>query len=59
MADPGSSTDQLLRSVVGGARDAVHEAARGATEKYDRRYWLACAREGRFTDELWGAIAEQ
>jgi acyl-CoA dehydrogenase len=51
--------EELFGAGVGEAREAVHEAAKGATEKYDRRYWLGCAREGRFTDELWQAMADQ
>lgn len=49
----------LLRGEQAEARSAVHEAARGVTDKYDRLYWLKCAREGRFTDEMWQAMADQ
>lgn len=37
---------------------AVREAVRGVTKRYDRKYWLQCTREGRFTDEMWQAMAE-
>lgn len=49
----------LLSPEIDERRSAVHEAARGVIEKYDRRYWLDCARELRFTDELWQAMVDQ
>lgn len=27
------------------------------TDKYGRSYWLACSREGEFTEELWAELA--
>jgi acyl-CoA dehydrogenase len=44
---------------LGEARAAVHEAARGVTARFGRAYWLDCARTGRFTDEMWDAMADQ
>jgi acyl-CoA dehydrogenase len=44
---------------LGEARAAVFDAARGVTERYDRAYWLACAREERFPDAMWDAMGEQ
>jgi acyl-CoA dehydrogenase len=35
-------------------RDTVKQIAK----KYDRDYWLAKAREGTFTEELWGELAQ-
>lgn len=51
--------DDHLAPYLGDVRAAVHEAARGVTERFDRAYWVRCAREGRFTDEMWGAMVEQ
>jgi acyl-CoA dehydrogenase len=53
------SSVALLGAELGEVRDAVHEAARGVVERYDRRYWLECARSGRFTDDMWQAMGEQ
>jgi acyl-CoA dehydrogenase len=36
----------------------VQEAIQGITKRFDRPYWLKCAREGRATHELWRAMAE-
>lgn len=44
---------------LGDARTAVHEAARGVTERFDRAYWLACARSGTFTEDMWQAMVDQ
>jgi acyl-CoA dehydrogenase len=44
---------------LGEARTAVFDAARGVTERFDRAYWLDCARTDRFPDEMWTAMAEQ
>ena len=49
----------LLGGALGETRDAVHEAARGVIERYGRGYWLDCARSGRFTDDMWQAMADQ
>lgn len=51
--------DDHLAAALGEVREAVHEAARGVTARYDRKYWLDCARSGRFTDEMWAAMVEQ
>lgn len=51
--------DDHLSGALGEIREAVHEAARGVTERYDRKYWVECARAGRFTDEMWAAMVEQ
>jgi acyl-CoA dehydrogenase len=37
---------------------AVQEAVHGVTKRFDRAYWLRCARAGRFTDELWKAMGD-
>jgi acyl-CoA dehydrogenase len=44
---------------LGDARSAVFEAARGVVERFPRSYWLRCAREERFTDEMWAAMGDQ
>jgi alkylation response protein AidB-like acyl-CoA dehydrogenase len=36
----------------------VQDATRGVLRRFDRAYWLQCARAGRFTRELWSAMAE-
>ncbi len=51
--------DDHLADYLGDVRLAVHEAARGVTERFDRKYWLECARAGRFPDEMWQAMVEQ
>lgn len=51
--------DDHLAPYLGDVRAAVHEAARGVTDRFDRAYWVECAREGRFTDEMWQAMVEQ
>jgi acyl-CoA dehydrogenase len=38
--------------------EAVREAAREVAKKYDREYWLGCARDHRFTSEMWTAMGE-
>ena len=38
--------------------EAVREAAREITKRYDRAYWRECVREGRFPSEMWKALAE-
>ena len=49
----------LLGGELGELREAVHEATRGVTEKYGRKYWLECAREDRFPDDMWQAMVDQ
>jgi len=49
----------LLGGEQGELREAVHEATRGVTEKYGRKYWLDCAREDRFPDDMWQAMVDQ
>jgi len=44
---------------LGDVRAAVLEAARGVTERFDRAYWVECAKGGRFTDEMWQAMVDQ
>jgi acyl-CoA dehydrogenase len=44
---------------LGEVRMAVHEAARGVTARFDRAYWVDCARNGQFTDGMWEAMVEQ
>lgn len=36
----------------------VRETVAGLTKRFDRAYWLKCAREGRFIDEQWKAMGE-
>jgi acyl-CoA dehydrogenase len=38
--------------------EAVRQAAAGIVKRYDRAYWLECAREHRFTAEMWTAMGE-
>ena len=38
--------------------EAVRQTAREIAERYNREYWLKCAREGRFTDEMWQAMCD-
>ncbi|MDO8612344.1 MAG: acyl-CoA dehydrogenase family protein, partial [Dehalococcoidia bacterium] len=35
----------------------IREFVRQVARKYGRDYWLACAREGKFTHELWQELA--
>ncbi len=35
----------------------IREFVRQVAKKYGREYWLACAREGKFTHELWQELA--
>jgi acyl-CoA dehydrogenase len=56
---PGPSDADPFGGALGEARAAVLEAARGVTERYDRAYWLDCARTDRFPDEMWSAMGEQ
>ena len=58
MASDAGEIDHLA-PYLGDVRAAVHEAARGVTERFDRRYWLDCARSGRFPDEMWQAMVDQ
>lgn len=37
---------------------ALRDVVRQVTAKYDRAYWLGCAREGRYPDDLWTTMAE-
>jgi acyl-CoA dehydrogenase len=48
-----------LGGALGDVRAAVHEAARGVVERYDRAYWLECSRAERFTDDMWQAMVDQ
>ncbi|MGH9429675.1 MAG: acyl-CoA dehydrogenase family protein, partial [Terriglobia bacterium] len=36
----------------------VRQATEGVTKRFDRKYWLQCARAGRFTTELWQAMGD-
>lgn len=38
--------------------EAVRQAAVEVAKVYDRAYWLDCAREHRFTSEMWSAMGE-
>ena len=38
--------------------EAVRQTAQEIAERYNREYWLKCAREGRFTDEMWQAMCD-
>src|SRR4029078_6968168 len=40
-------------------RDAVHEAARGVTERYGRAYFIDCVHSHKFPEEMWTAMGEQ
>ena len=44
---------------LGDVRVAVHEAAKGVTARFDRTYWLECARNGTFPDAMWQAMVDQ
>ena len=35
----------------------IREFVRQVAKKYGRDYWLACAREGKFTHELWQELS--
>lgn len=52
------SDGDVMGGALGSLRADVHEAARGVIEQFDRKYWLTCAREQRFTDDLWGCMAD-
>jgi acyl-CoA dehydrogenase len=39
--------------------EAIHEAVAGVVARYDRSYFLRCAREGGDFDEIWAAMAEK
>ncbi len=51
--------DDHLAPYLGEVRAAVHEAARGVTDQYDRAYWLECSRNETFTDDMWQAMVDQ
>jgi acyl-CoA dehydrogenase len=55
----GASDGDPFGGALGEARAAVLDAAKGVTARFDRKYWLDCARGGRFTDEMWAAMGEQ
>jgi acyl-CoA dehydrogenase len=38
--------------------EAVRQAAAEIAKRYDRAYWLDCARDHRFTTEMWSAMGE-
>ncbi|SCW70219.1 Acyl-CoA dehydrogenase, N-terminal domain [Sphingobium faniae] len=38
--------------------EAVREVARSITARFDREYWLRCARQGLPMDEMWQALGE-
>lgn len=38
--------------------EAVREVARGIAERFPRKYWIRCAREGAAMDQMWQAIGE-
>lgn len=58
MASDLGDTDHLAPH-LGDVRVAVHEAAKGVTARFDRKYWVECARGGRFPDEMWQAMVDQ
>jgi acyl-CoA dehydrogenase len=49
----------LLGPELDEIREAVHDATRGVTDKYDRKFWLECASEERFPVEIWDAMVAQ
>jgi len=55
----GTGKADLLGGELGELRETVHEATRGVTDKFDRSFWLECAREHRFPDEIWTAMVDQ
>jgi acyl-CoA dehydrogenase len=54
-----SLPDDHLAPYLGDVRAAVHEAARGVTDRFDRAYWLECSKNGTFTDDMWQAMVDQ
>jgi acyl-CoA dehydrogenase len=58
MAADVGETDHLAPH-LGDVRAAVLEAAEGVTARFDRAYWLECARGGTFPDEMWQAMVDQ
>jgi len=54
-----TTSAELLGDEVAEVRDAVHEATRGVTERFDRAYFLDCVHSHKFPDEMWAAMAEQ
>ncbi len=51
--------DDHLAPYLGEVRAAVHDAARGVTDRYDRAYWLECSRNETFTEDMWQAMVDQ
>ena len=58
MANDAGETDHLAPH-LGEVRAAVLDAARGVTARFDRAYWLECARGGTFPDAMWQAMVDQ
>ena len=54
-----TTSEQLLGPELAEVRDAVHEAARGVTERYGRAYFLDCVRKQEFPEAMWQAMGEQ
>lgn len=50
----GLNTSNDPDNIFEGIRDTVQ----GLTKKYDRAYWLDCAKQSRFTDEAWQAMCD-
>lgn len=63
MSDWPNGNPMSAQATLGGdldeVRDAVREAALGVSRKYDRAHWVAAAREERFPEEIWEAMATQ
>ena len=49
----------VLSAEVTEVRDAIREVAAGIAQKYDRAFWIDCAKEHRFPTEIWDAMGAQ
>src|SRR3954468_4319778 len=54
-----TTSQELLGGDLADVRDAVHEAARGGTERYGRAYFIDCVHSHKFPEEMWTAMGEQ
>ena len=54
-----TTSQELLGGELADVRDAVHEAARGVTERYGRAYFIDCVHSHKFPEEMWTAMGEQ
>ena len=54
-----TTSRELLSGDLADVRDAVHEAARGVTERYGRAYFIDCVHSKKFPEEMWAAMGEQ